>query len=241
MRNASASTLLTRQCHLGCCRCSVHRCSACQGWLWRVMASLTWQLDQPGRVVLLGTPAEETDGGKIKLLNAGAYKSMDVRASAACDAADRPGLRHGPSVPVRRPRAHARDGAYRRRVLRTRRARGRRALAGHQRARSTCSCTTEQLGPRRCRSVVLECQRSAPAAQARCARTWNHQGHRALGRQHHPRLQRALFHRPLAQGRGPPGRQGARHRLVCRSHRTAKLTAQLQGRRRGDWLQSEDL
>jgi len=28
---------------------------------------------------VLGTPAEETDGGKIKLLNAGAYKSMDVR------------------------------------------------------------------------------------------------------------------------------------------------------------------
>jgi hypothetical protein len=32
----------------------------------------------PGRIVLLGTPAEETDGGKIKLLKAHAYRDMDV-------------------------------------------------------------------------------------------------------------------------------------------------------------------
>jgi metal-dependent amidase/aminoacylase/carboxypeptidase family protein len=31
-----------------------------------------------GRIVLLGTPAEETDGGKIKLLKANAYRDMDV-------------------------------------------------------------------------------------------------------------------------------------------------------------------
>lgn len=34
--------------------------------------------DVPGRVVLLGTPAEEAYGGKIELLNAGAYKEMDA-------------------------------------------------------------------------------------------------------------------------------------------------------------------
>ena len=32
----------------------------------------------PGRVQLLGTPAEESGGGKISLLNAGAYKGVDV-------------------------------------------------------------------------------------------------------------------------------------------------------------------
>jgi metal-dependent amidase/aminoacylase/carboxypeptidase family protein len=32
----------------------------------------------PGRVQLLGTPAEEDGGGKIELLNAGAYKHVDV-------------------------------------------------------------------------------------------------------------------------------------------------------------------
>ncbi|KAL3450814.1 major facilitator superfamily domain-containing protein [Aspergillus insuetus] len=32
----------------------------------------------PGRVQLLGTPAEEDGGGKIELLNAGAYKDVDV-------------------------------------------------------------------------------------------------------------------------------------------------------------------
>jgi metal-dependent amidase/aminoacylase/carboxypeptidase family protein len=31
-----------------------------------------------GRVQLLGTPAEEDGGGKIALLNAGAYKKVDV-------------------------------------------------------------------------------------------------------------------------------------------------------------------
>jgi metal-dependent amidase/aminoacylase/carboxypeptidase family protein len=31
-----------------------------------------------GRVQLLGTPAEEDGGGKIDLLNAGAYESVDV-------------------------------------------------------------------------------------------------------------------------------------------------------------------
>lgn len=32
----------------------------------------------PGRVRLLGTPAEEGGGGKVKLLNAGAYKDVDA-------------------------------------------------------------------------------------------------------------------------------------------------------------------
>lgn len=34
--------------------------------------------DVPGRVILLGTPAEEGGGGKINLLQAGAYKDMDA-------------------------------------------------------------------------------------------------------------------------------------------------------------------
>ncbi|KAH9941991.1 amidohydrolase [Amylocystis lapponica] len=34
--------------------------------------------DVPGTVVLLGTPAEETTGGKVKLLELGAYEEMDV-------------------------------------------------------------------------------------------------------------------------------------------------------------------
>jgi metal-dependent amidase/aminoacylase/carboxypeptidase family protein len=34
------------------------------------------EFDTPGKVVLLGTPAEEKDGGKIKLLKAGAYKQV---------------------------------------------------------------------------------------------------------------------------------------------------------------------
>ena len=32
----------------------------------------------PGRVILLGTPAEEKDGGKIVMINNGGYKDMDV-------------------------------------------------------------------------------------------------------------------------------------------------------------------
>lgn len=42
-----------------------------------VAANLT-KYSIPGKVVLLGTPAEESDGGKINLINAGAYKQMDV-------------------------------------------------------------------------------------------------------------------------------------------------------------------
>jgi len=34
--------------------------------------------DLPGKVVLLGTPAEERGGGKIKLIEKGAYKQMDL-------------------------------------------------------------------------------------------------------------------------------------------------------------------
>ncbi|KAI0769231.1 hypothetical protein BC629DRAFT_1534680 [Irpex lacteus] len=36
------------------------------------------QHDIPGKIILLGTPAEEHEGGKIKLLEKGAYKEMDV-------------------------------------------------------------------------------------------------------------------------------------------------------------------
>jgi metal-dependent amidase/aminoacylase/carboxypeptidase family protein len=34
--------------------------------------------DIAGRVILLGTPAEEGGGGKLSLLKAGAYKNMDA-------------------------------------------------------------------------------------------------------------------------------------------------------------------
>jgi metal-dependent amidase/aminoacylase/carboxypeptidase family protein len=43
--------------------------------------ALTHVLDKfgiHGRVQLLGTPAEEDGGGKIALLNAGAYEKVDV-------------------------------------------------------------------------------------------------------------------------------------------------------------------
>lgn len=32
----------------------------------------------PGKVILLGTPAEEADGGKIVMIKNGGYKEMDV-------------------------------------------------------------------------------------------------------------------------------------------------------------------
>lgn len=39
-------------------------------------------LGVPGRVQLLGTPDEEGDGGKIKLLDAGAYQGVDASLMA---------------------------------------------------------------------------------------------------------------------------------------------------------------
>lgn len=36
----------------------------------------------PGRAQLLGTPAEENGGGKTKLIDAGAYKSVDISLMA---------------------------------------------------------------------------------------------------------------------------------------------------------------
>jgi metal-dependent amidase/aminoacylase/carboxypeptidase family protein len=42
------------------------------------VAAALKQHDIPGKVVLLGTPAEEGGGGKTKLLAAGAYKGMDA-------------------------------------------------------------------------------------------------------------------------------------------------------------------
>jgi hypothetical protein len=44
----------------------------------RVLSIERWQTNTPGQVILLGTPAEETIGGKIQLLKKGAYRSMDV-------------------------------------------------------------------------------------------------------------------------------------------------------------------
>jgi metal-dependent amidase/aminoacylase/carboxypeptidase family protein len=37
---------------------------------------------RPGRVQLLGTPAEESGGGKVELLNAGAFNGVDVSLMA---------------------------------------------------------------------------------------------------------------------------------------------------------------
>lgn len=36
----------------------------------------------PGRTQLLGTPAEENGGGKVQLIDAGAYKDVDVSLMA---------------------------------------------------------------------------------------------------------------------------------------------------------------
>lgn len=40
------------------------------------------KLGVPGRTQLLGTPAEENGGGKAKLIEAGAYKGVDVSLMA---------------------------------------------------------------------------------------------------------------------------------------------------------------
>ncbi|KAJ5815513.1 metal-dependent amidase/aminoacylase/carboxypeptidase [Penicillium riverlandense] len=50
------------------------------GFIGTVAALKKYQI--PGRVRLLGTPAEEGLGGKIKLLNAGAYKDVDASLMA---------------------------------------------------------------------------------------------------------------------------------------------------------------
>lgn len=42
------------------------------------LRSLMLRFDIPGKVVLLGTPAEEGGGGKIQLLDKGAYERVDV-------------------------------------------------------------------------------------------------------------------------------------------------------------------
>lgn len=42
------------------------------------LASVLKATDQPGRIRILGTPAEEHGGGKLDLLNAGAFKGVDV-------------------------------------------------------------------------------------------------------------------------------------------------------------------
>lgn len=40
------------------------------------------KLGLPGRTQLLGTPAEENGGGKAKLIDAGAYKGVDISLMA---------------------------------------------------------------------------------------------------------------------------------------------------------------
>ncbi|KAK4700517.1 Xaa-Arg dipeptidase, partial [Phenoliferia sp. Uapishka_3] len=42
------------------------------------ISSALTKFNVSGKVILLGTPAEELEGGKINLINAGAYKPMDV-------------------------------------------------------------------------------------------------------------------------------------------------------------------
>lgn len=55
-------------------RCAEEGASSCLS----PRATLVRQTDTSGRVVLLGTPAEEAIGGKIELIKKGAYKPMDV-------------------------------------------------------------------------------------------------------------------------------------------------------------------
>jgi metal-dependent amidase/aminoacylase/carboxypeptidase family protein len=42
------------------------------------LSHLQKKFNTGGRIQLLGTPAEENGGGKEKLLNAGAYKGVDI-------------------------------------------------------------------------------------------------------------------------------------------------------------------
>ena len=42
------------------------------------LASVLKATDQPGRIRILGTPAEEHGGGKLDLLNAGAFEGVDA-------------------------------------------------------------------------------------------------------------------------------------------------------------------
>lgn len=46
------------------------------------LSSALKQFGLPGRVQLLGTPAEENGGGKAKLIEAGAYKGVDISLMA---------------------------------------------------------------------------------------------------------------------------------------------------------------
>jgi metal-dependent amidase/aminoacylase/carboxypeptidase family protein len=46
------------------------------------LASLRKEYGIGGRIQLLGTPAEENGGGKAKLIDAGAYREVDVSLMA---------------------------------------------------------------------------------------------------------------------------------------------------------------
>ncbi|CUA78093.1 Peptidase M20 domain-containing protein 2 [Rhizoctonia solani] len=52
----------------------------------------------PGRIILLGTPAEEAGGGKVYLLKAGAYKDMDICLTAHPGPGDSPQIWDGPTL-----------------------------------------------------------------------------------------------------------------------------------------------
>ena len=46
------------------------------------LSELLKKFNIPGRARLLGTPAEENGGGKAKLIDAGAYKEVDIMLMA---------------------------------------------------------------------------------------------------------------------------------------------------------------
>lgn len=46
------------------------------------LSSLLKKYQLPGRIQLLGTPAEENGGGKVRLIEAGAYKGVDISLMA---------------------------------------------------------------------------------------------------------------------------------------------------------------
>lgn len=46
------------------------------------LSALLGKYNIPGRARILGTPAEENGGGKVKLIGAGAYKLVDIMLMA---------------------------------------------------------------------------------------------------------------------------------------------------------------
>lgn len=64
------------------------------------LSAILKQYGIPGRTQLLGTPAEENGGGKAKLIDAGAYKGVDVSLMAYVLSSEIAALSNPPVTPV---------------------------------------------------------------------------------------------------------------------------------------------